>query len=90
MLQNLAYMGKAAFGKTKVSALRPRVRAPKHSADTPKRSYSTIRTAPQTWIDVLVPKIVSEALFRAVHHQLEENRRRPAKVAEVRPIYFKD
>jgi site-specific DNA recombinase len=76
MLQNPAYMGKAAFGKTKVSALRPRVRAPKHSADTPKRPYSTIRTAPQSWIDIPVPQIVSEELFQAVHHQLEENRRR--------------
>ena len=76
MLQNPAYMGKAAFGKTQVTKLRGRIRAAKPSAETPKRGYSTVRTQPESWIDIAVPQIVSEELFQAVQLQLEENRRR--------------
>ena len=76
MLQNPAYMGRAAFGKTKTSGLRPRVRPQKHSAETPKRPYSVERTHREDWIEIPVPAIVSEELFLAVQHQLDENRKR--------------
>ena len=76
MLQNPAYMGRAAFGKTKTGELRPRVRPQKHSAETPKRPYSVERTNREDWIEIPVPAIVSEKLFLAVQHQLDENRKR--------------
>jgi len=76
MLQNPAYMGRAAFGKTKTGELKPRVRPQKHSAETPKRPYSIERTNREDWIEIPVPAIVSEELFLAVGHQLDENRKR--------------
>ncbi|MCP4876183.1 MAG: recombinase family protein [Gammaproteobacteria bacterium] len=76
MLQNPAYMGRAAFGKTKARDLRPRVRPQKHSAETPKRPYSVERTNREDWIEIPVPAIISEELFLAVQHQLDENRKR--------------
>ena len=75
MLQNPAYMGRAAFGKTKARALRPRVRPQKHSAETPKKPYSVERTNRADWIEIPVPAIISEELFLAVQHQLDENRK---------------
>ncbi|MBI3907118.1 MAG: recombinase family protein [Pseudomonas fluorescens] len=75
ILQNPAYMGRAAFGKTQSRDCLPRVRAQRHSADVPKNSYSTVRTDPSHWIEISVPAIVSEALFQSVQEQLAENRR---------------
>ncbi|MBL3558754.1 recombinase family protein [Marinobacter sp. JB05H06] len=75
MLQNPAYMGRAAFGKTQAREPLPRVRASRHSADTPKKSYSAVRTERSEWIEIPVPAIVSEALFLAVQEQLDENRK---------------
>lgn len=76
MLQNPAYMGRAAFGKTQARTLRPRVRPQKHSAETPKKPYSVERTKRESWIEIPVPAIISEELFVAVQHQLDENRKR--------------
>jgi len=69
-------MGRAAFGKTKAGKFEPCVRPQKHSADTPKKPYSTQRTDRDTWIEIPVPPLVGEALFQAVQHQLDENRKR--------------
>ena len=76
MLQNPAYIGKAAFGKTKAGTLKPRVRPQKHSAQIPKQPYSTYRTEQEDWIVIPVPPIISESLFQVVQQQLEENRKR--------------
>ncbi|ASJ70337.1 Transposon Tn3 resolvase [Granulosicoccus antarcticus IMCC3135] len=81
MLQNPAYMGKAAFGKTKAGALMPRVRPQKHSAETPKKPHSTHRVQRKDWIEIPVPPIVSQPLYEAVQAQLDENRKR-ARVGE--------
>lgn len=75
MLQNPAYMGRAAFGKTQARDPLPRVRAPRHSADTPKKGYSAVRTDPSSWHEIPVPAIINEALFLAVQEQLDENRK---------------
>jgi len=75
MLQNPAYMGRAAFGKTQAQAHRPRVRPARHSAETPKKATSAVRTPREDWIEIPVPPLVSEALFLVVQEQLEENRR---------------
>ena len=76
MLQNPAYIGRAAYGKTKSRAPGPRVRPQRHSAETPKRRFWVERTIRDVWIEIPVPAIVSEELFLAVQHQLDENRKR--------------
>jgi len=75
MLQNPAYMGKAAFGKTHGRDPLPRVRPQRHSAETRKKTYSSVRTEPGDWIEIPVPAIINEGLFLAVHEQLDENRK---------------
>ena len=75
MLQNPAYMGRAAFGKTKSCDPLPRVRPTRHSAEIPKKSYSSIRTGRTDWIEIAVPPLISEALYDAAQEQLEENRK---------------
>jgi site-specific DNA recombinase len=75
MLQNPAYMGRAAFGKTQTRESLPRVRAPRHSAETPKKGSSAVRTDRAEWIEIPVPALVSEQLFLAVQQQLDENRK---------------
>ena len=75
MLQNPAYMGRAAFGKTKTTEHKNRIRPQKHSADTPKKPYSIEKTNREDWIEIAVPALVSEALFLTVQEQLAENRK---------------
>ena len=41
MLKNPAYMGQAAFGKTRVGPLQPRLRAQRGGSLQPRRAYST-------------------------------------------------
>lgn len=76
MLQNPAYMGKAAFGKTKAGKLKPSVRPAKHSSEAPKKPYSIERTNPEQWLQITVPAIINEQLYEVVQSQLEENRKR--------------
>ena len=76
MLKNPAYMGQAAFGKTRVGPLQPRLRAQRGGSLQPRRAYSTNDVPREEWIAVPVPALVSEELFAAVQGQLEENRRR--------------
>ena len=50
MLQNPAYMGKAAFCKTKAGKMKPRIRPAKHSAEVPKTPHSTHKVKRKDWI----------------------------------------
>ena len=75
MLRNPAYMGSAAFGKTKRVDGLPRIRPQRHSADVLKKGGSTVHTDTNQWIEITVPPIISESLFRSVQEQLEENRK---------------
>ncbi|MGT3145739.1 MULTISPECIES: recombinase family protein [Pseudomonas] len=75
ILQNPAYMGRAAFGKTQARDRLPRIRAQRHSAEVSRKGYSTVRTDPSQWIEIAVPAIVSEGLFQSVQEQLAENRK---------------
>lgn len=75
LLQNPAYMGKAAFGKTKVGPLLPSIRPQKHSNEVPKKTNSIYRQPKEAWIEIMVPALISEVLFQAVQAQLEENRK---------------
>jgi site-specific DNA recombinase len=75
MLQNPAYMGRAAFGKTRSRSPLPRVRPQRHSAEVPKKGCSVVRTERCGWIEIPVPALISEELFLAVQTQLDENRK---------------
>jgi site-specific DNA recombinase len=74
ILKNPAYKGLAAFGKTRIGEMRPRLRPPRGGAEQPRRAYSTYDVPPDEWIGIPVPAIVDEALFHAVAEQLAENR----------------
>jgi site-specific DNA recombinase len=74
MLKNPAYIGKAAFGKTKIGEKRSRVRPQRNSSDRPRQSYSTYDVPKDQWIYIPVPALVSAELFDAVQEQLAENR----------------
>jgi site-specific DNA recombinase len=76
MLKNTAYIGKAAFGKTKLGEKRSRLRPQRNASDRPRQSYSTYDVPPDEWIYIPVPPLVSQELFDAVHEQLSENRSR--------------
>src|SRR5512143_2892410 len=76
MLNNPAYRGQAAFGKTRTGALRPRLRAQRHRSLQPRRPYSSYDQPTAEWLPIPVPALVDDALFGAVQEQLAENRRR--------------
>jgi len=75
MLQNPAYMGKAAFGKTQIGKPLSRVRPQKHSSEQPKRACSSYRRDKEDWIEIKVPALISEELFELTQEQLGENRK---------------
>ena len=76
MLKNPAYKGKAAFGKTQVGPMHPRLRAQRGNPPQPRRPVSTNSVPEEDWNFIPVPAIIDEALFDAVQVQLEENRQR--------------
>jgi site-specific DNA recombinase len=81
MLKNPAYKGMAAFGKTSVEPLRPRLRAQRGRPMQPKRAVSSQDVPREQWMSIPVPILVSEDLFESVQEQLQENRQR-ARVGE--------
>jgi len=73
MLRNPAYMGKAAFGKTRSIERTPtRLRPIRGKSMTTSRGIH--RRPPQEWISIDVPPIVSSELFAAVAEQLTRNK----------------
>ncbi|HZD61144.1 MAG TPA: recombinase family protein [Anaerolineae bacterium] len=76
ILKNPAYKGTAAFGKTKVSSMKPRLRPQRGSPELPRRPVSITPVPKDDWIYIPVPALISEELFEAVQVQLEENRKR--------------
>ena len=76
ILKNPAYYGQAAFGKTRAGELRPRLREQRGRSLQPRRANSTYDVAPEQWLSIPVPAIVSAELFETVQAQLAENRRR--------------
>lgn len=71
MLRNPAYMGQAAFGKTKVGPPRPRLRTPKGVVNQHARSVYDVPS--DEWISIPVPALVTPALFDIVSEQLSDN-----------------
>jgi site-specific DNA recombinase len=76
MLKNPTYMGSAAFGKTRVGPMRPRLRAQRGYPEQPRRAHSVYDVPADEWIHIPVAAIVSEDLFQAVQEQLCENQTR--------------
>jgi site-specific DNA recombinase len=76
LLQNPAYKGEAAYGKTRSGPLEPRWRAPRGRPAQSRRGYSPKAAPVADWIVIPVPALVDASLFDAVQAQLAENRRR--------------
>jgi site-specific DNA recombinase len=81
MLKNPAYKGLAAFGKTRVGPLRPRLRSQRGRCEQPRHAGSTYDAAPEHWVQIPVPALISPDLFEAVAEQLEDNRKRSRQSA---------
>jgi site-specific DNA recombinase len=75
MLKNPAYMGSAAFGKTRQGPLRSKLRAQRGRPLQPRRAVSDYDVPPPDWLPIPVPAIVEPEVFAAVQEQLQENRR---------------
>jgi site-specific DNA recombinase len=75
ILKNPAYMGRAAFGKTRQGPLRPKLRAQRGRPLQPRRAASADDVPPPEWLHIPVPAIVEPAVFAAVQEQLQETRR---------------
>jgi site-specific DNA recombinase len=73
-LKNPAYIGEAAFGKTRTEAFRPALRQQRGRPAQPRRPQRHVDAPPEEWIKIPVPAIVDTDLFKAVQQQLEENR----------------
>jgi len=76
MLKNPAYMGRAAFGKTRAQTTEPRLRPMRGQAGPARRLSTAVAVDPAEWISVPVPALVSEELFLAAQDQLQENQQR--------------
>ena len=89
VLQNPAYQGQAAYGKTHMMprGKKSRPRAARGRPAEPRRSNVPVTAAPEDWVFVPVPALVDKALFRAAHAQLEENRSR-SRQGRRRPGYL--
>jgi site-specific DNA recombinase len=75
ILKNPAYQGTAAFGKTRLEPLRPRLRAQRNRPMQPRRAVSVHDVPPEDWITIPVPALVEPEVFAAVQEQLQENKR---------------
>jgi site-specific DNA recombinase len=75
MLRYPAYMGTAAFGKTRAGPLRPRLRAQRGRPLPPRRASSPVDMPREEWITIPVPAIVEIEVFAALQEQLRDNQR---------------
>lgn len=85
MLRNPAYIGQAAYGKTKTCS-KPQVRKSKKGT-CGKLKSGRFNSDKENWTYIPVPKIINEHLFNSVQAQLAENRQR-ARVRQRRETYL--
>ena len=76
MLDNPAYIGRAAFGRARFLPPRPRLRPIRGHPQSSPRATSRVSVPPEEWIEIPVPRLVDPAVFEAVRGQLEDNRKR--------------
>jgi site-specific DNA recombinase len=76
ILKNPAYIGTAAFGKTRVGAMRERLRPVRGGAEQPRWPYGTYNVPENEWLRMPVPALIETELFATVQEQLTENRQR--------------
>src|SRR6266851_1925242 len=89
ILQNPAYQGRAAYGRTHMMprGKKARPRAARGRPAEPRRSNAPVAADPKDWVFVPVAALVDVALFRATQEQLQENRSR-ARLGRRRPGYL--
>jgi len=75
ILKHPAYQGTAAFGKTRLGPLRPRLRAQRNRPVQPRRAVSSRAVPSEEWMTIPVPALVEPEVFAAVQEQLQENKR---------------
>src|SRR5215510_7362709 len=75
MVKKPAYMGSAAFGKTRQGPLRPKLRAQRGRPLQPRRAVADYDVPPADWLHIPVPAIVEPEVCAAVQEQWQENRR---------------
>lgn len=89
ILQNPAYQGRAAFGKTRMmlrirnSRLRPR----RGQVSEARTDHAAIDTDQTEWVFIPVPALVKPSLYQAAQKQLHENWSR-ARPGRSRPGYL--
>jgi site-specific DNA recombinase len=88
ILKNPAYQGAAAFGKTRLEPLRPRLRAQRHRPVQPRRAVSVRDVPPEDWITISVPALVEPEVFAAVQEQLRENKRHARQQSRRGALYL--
>jgi len=76
MLDNPAYVGRAAFGRARFLPPRPRLRPIRGHLKPSPRATSRVAVPRAEWIEIPVPPLVDPTMFEAVRDQLEENRSR--------------
>jgi site-specific DNA recombinase len=74
MLENPAYKGMAALGKTRGVERRPQLRPRRGQAEFPRRNSCTRNTTPEEQCPIPVPALVDEETFAAAQEQLARNR----------------
>src|ERR1700752_3677126 len=70
ILKNPAYIGTAAFGKTRIGPMRERLRPVRGGAAPPRWPYSAYAVPEAEWLKVPVPALIDSNLFAAVQEQL--------------------
>jgi site-specific DNA recombinase len=74
LVQNPAYQGEAAFGRTRSGPRAPRWRAPRGRPAQSRRGSSPHAAPSTAWITIPVPALVDAAVFDAAQPQLQDNR----------------
>jgi len=74
ILRDTSYIGKAAFGKTKLGPMHPDLRPVKGKDQQRQDLYSICSVPEGEWICISVPPLVTSALFEAVQEQLAVNK----------------
>jgi site-specific DNA recombinase len=80
MLKNPAYIGKAAFRKTRQVQRKKMTKQSRDRGGYPKRALSSHADRPQEeWIFIPVPAIIDEGTFNKAREQLQENKKLSAR-----------